>query len=152
MTNDLSTDSDPAALVGTWKLASCFMEDVETGQRSEPWGERPNGFLVLTADRRWVVIQTGTDRPPPHSEADRAAAFQTMLAYSGRYRVDGDRLLIDVDIAWDESWTGSQQVRQYRLDGDALHIIAAPQAYANFGGRVLRGILIWHKDGSAGAV
>lgn len=47
-----------------------------------------------------------------------------MLAYSGI-----------VDIAWDETWTGSEHVRYYRIDCDKLYIESAPQPFANFGGR-----------------
>jgi len=146
MAQDSVTDGVAAALVGTWKLASCFMEDIETKERTEVWGEHPNGYLVLTPDRRWIVIQTSENRPAPETEQDRAAAFQTMLAYSGRYRIEDDKLVIKVDIAWDESWNGTEQARTYRIDGDKLHIEAAPQRYASFGDRVLRGILIWTRD------
>jgi hypothetical protein len=59
---------------------------------------------------------------------DYAAAFRSMLAYSGTYRTEGN---------------GTEQVRYYRIEGDRLHIEAAPQPYANFGGSVMRGILIW---------
>ena len=69
-----------------------------------------------------------------------------MRAYSGRYRTDGDRIVIKVDISWDDSWNGSEQIRQYRLQGDRLHIEAAPRPYANFGGKVMGGILVWMRD------
>jgi hypothetical protein len=137
--------SDPA-LLGTWKLISCFMEDVQTRERTAIWGEYPNGYLVLTADGRWIVVQTAEGRKAPQNDEDRAAAFRSMLAYSGRYRTDGDRIVIKVDISWDESWNGSEQIRQYRLQGDRLHIEAAPQPYANFGGKVMGGILVWMRD------
>lgn len=69
-----------------------------------------------------------------------------MLAYSGRYRADGDKIVITVDVAWDEAWDGTEQVRHFRLDGDELHIEAAPQSYANLGGKVMRGILTWARE------
>ena len=47
----------------------------------------------------------------PKTDEDRAAAFRSMLAYSGI-----------VDIAWDETWTGSEQVRYYRIDCDKLYM------------------------------
>jgi hypothetical protein len=135
-----------ASLVGTWKLVSCFMEDVETKERKLVWGEHPNGFLVLTSEGRWIVVQTAEGRKSPQSDAERADAFRSLLAYSGRYEIIGREIVIKVDLAWDESWNGTEQVRHYRLEGDRLHIEAPPQAYANFGGRVLRGILIWTRD------
>ncbi len=45
------------------------------------------------------------------SLADGSFAFKSMLAYSGSYRTEGAKIIIDVDIAWDESWVGTEQVR-----------------------------------------
>jgi hypothetical protein len=136
-------DSDNESLIGTWKLVSCGMEDVETKEQKPVWGDRPRGYLVLTSEGRWIVVQTAEDRKTPQTDEDRAAAFRSMLAYSGKYRIEGNEIAIDVDIAWDESWIGTKQIRYYRIEGDQLHIEAAPQPYANFGGKVMRGILIW---------
>ena len=139
-----SQTSDPR-LVGAWKLKSCFMEDVETEERKAVWGERPNGTLVLTAAGQWIVVQTSEGRKAPQSDDDRCAAFHSMLAYSGKYRVEGQKILIDVEIAWDESWAGTEQVRFFSIEGGRLHIEAAPQRYANLGDRVMRAVLIWER-------
>jgi len=69
-----------------------------------------------------------------------------MLAYSGLYRVDANKIVIAVDISWDEAWVGTEQVRFFKLEDDRLHIEALPQPYANFGGKVMRGILTWVRD------
>lgn len=134
------------AIVGTWTLVSGLIEDVETGERTAPWGERPNGCLVATPDGRWIVLQTGEGRSPPQSDADHTAAFRSMLAYAGRYRSEGDRVIVDVDMAWDESWNGTEQVRYYRIEGDRLYIESEPQRVATFGGRNIRGILVWTRE------
>jgi hypothetical protein len=134
------------ALNGTWRLVSCFMEDFETKEKVAAWGERPNGYLVLTPEGRWIVVQTAEGRKTPQTDADRADAFTSMLAYSGAFRVQGDQIVINVDIAWDESWVGTKQVRSYRLEDDQLHIEAAPQPYSNFGGKVMRGVLVWKRS------
>jgi hypothetical protein len=122
------------------------MEDVATGERKNAWGEHPNGYLVLTSSGRWIVVQTAQGRKVPKTDEDRTAAFLSMLAYSGRYRTDGHEIVITVDVAWDEGWVDTKQVRFCRLEGDKLHIEAAPQPYANFGDKVMRGILIWEKE------
>ncbi len=137
---------DQQKLIGTWKLISCIMEDVETGEQKPIWGEHPNGYIVLTPSGRWIVVQTAERRDVPKTDEDRSAAFRSMLAYSGRYRAEGDKIIIKVDIAWDESWNGSEQIRFYRIEADRLHIEAAPQPYANFGGRTMRGILTWARE------
>ena len=144
-----STPGGINQLIGTWKLVSAIMEDVETNERKFAWGARPNGVIVLTSTGRWVAVQTAEGRRPPHTDEERAAAFRSMLAYSGYYRTEGGQIIIKVDIAWDESWIGTEQVRNFRIEGDKLHIEAAPQSYANFGGRAMRGILVWQREGFA---
>jgi hypothetical protein len=144
-----STSNGADQLIGTWRLVSAIMEDVETKEHLLTWGSKPNGIIVLTSTSRWIVVQTAEGRKPPHSDEERAAAFRSMLAYSGRYRTEGQQIIISVDIAWDESWSGTEQVRSFRIDGDKLHIEAAPQRYANLGGRVMRGILVWQREDSA---
>jgi hypothetical protein len=135
-----------AKLTGTWKLISAVMEDVDTKEQQLAWGEHPNGYIVLTPTGRWIVVQTAEGRTAPKVDAERSTAFRTMLAYSGKFRVDGNKVIIKVDIAWDESWTGTEQVRFYHIDEDKLYIEAAPQPYANFGGKVMRGILVWARE------
>jgi hypothetical protein len=146
ITRGTAMSDDNESLIGTWKLLSCVMEDVETGNQELAWGERPNGFLVLTPSRRWIVVQTAEQRESPRTDADRSAAFRSMLAYSGTYRTEGDKIVISVDIAWDEAWNGTEQVRSYRLEGDKLHIEAAPQAYPGFGTGIRRAVLVWARD------
>jgi Lipocalin-like domain len=136
------------SLIGTWILVSAIMEDIETRERQHFWGQKPRGRLVITQDR-WIVLQTAEDRKIPLADEDRTAAFKSMIAYSGSFRTEESKIIIKVDIAWDESWIGTEQVRSFRIDGDNLHIDAAPQPYANFGGRVMRGILVWRMEGRA---
>ena len=116
---------DQLPLIGAWKLVSCLMEDVETKERKPLWGDRPNGCIIVTKDGQWTAIQTAEGHKAPKTDEDRAAAFRSMLAYSGKYRIEGNKIIIDVDVAWDETWTGSEQVRYYRIDGDKLFIESA---------------------------
>jgi hypothetical protein len=123
------------------------MEDVATKEKLLAWGENPNGYLVITPAGRWIVIQTAEGRRIARDDNERAAAFRSMLAYSGIYRVDENKITIKVDISWDESWIGTEQVRLFKIAGDKLHVEALPQPYANFGGKIMRGILIWEREG-----
>jgi hypothetical protein len=82
----------------------------------------------------------------PKTDEDRAAAFRSMLAYSGKYRTEGNKIVINVDIAADESWNRTEQARYFKIEGDQLHIEAAPQRYANLGDKLMRAILFWVRD------
>jgi Lipocalin-like domain len=134
------------ALIGTWKLRSCILEDIDTGEQKFVWGVNPNGYIVVSAEGRWIVIQTAEGRRAPVNDEDRGAAFKSLLAYSGKCRTEGSKIVISVDIAADESWNGTEQTRFYSIDGGQLYIEAPPQRYANFGGKVMRGLLTWQRE------
>jgi hypothetical protein len=137
----------PEQIIGVWKLDACYVENLATGERRPYLGDGPQGYLVLTPDRL-TALMTGTARPIPQSDADCAAAFRSMLAYSGRYRIEGDRLTTRVDVSWNEAWTGTDQVRFLRLHGDKLSIETAAQRDANAPGstEMIKAILEWSRS------
>jgi hypothetical protein len=132
-------------LIGTWELRSFLLEDAATGERRAVLGERPSGFLVLTPEGRLISVVTAEHLPSPRSDADRARAFASMLAYSGLYRIEGDRFVAEVDVAWDQDWIGTRQIRFWRIDGDILSIETAPQLASGGDGRAGRGIVTWRR-------
>lgn len=131
-------------LIGTWELRSFVLEDAATGERREVFGRHPKGFLVLTPEGRLISVVTAEHLPWPRSDADRALAYASMLAYSGLYRIEGDRFVTEVDVAWDHDWIGTRQIRYWRLDGDLLSIETAPQLPSG-DGRTGRGIVSWQR-------
>ena len=64
-----------------------------------------------------IGILTGEQRKKPETDEDRVAAFRSMAAYSGIYRVEGDRWVTKVDVSWNESWTGTEQMRFFKGRG-----------------------------------
>jgi hypothetical protein len=49
-----------------------------------------------------------------------------MRRYSGRYTVESDHVVHHVDLSWNEAWSGTDQVRYCRVDGDTLTYTSAP--------------------------
>ena len=133
-------------LTGVWKLTSFVAESVQTKERRNIYGEKPVGYLVITPERFTAVI-TGEGRKPPQTDEDRLFSFRSMFAYTGLYRIEGNRLTTKVDVAWNEAWKGTDQVRFFRLQGDKLFIESAPAPSANYPelGQT-RGILEWERS------
>ena len=94
----------------------------ETKERTQPWGADPNGSLVFGADERMMVLLTAKVREPGNTDEKLAALFRTIVAYTGRYRVEDDRFITKVDASWNEAWTGMEQERVYTLNGDKLEV------------------------------
>ncbi|AUH52047.1 hypothetical protein CXB49_15075 [Chromobacterium sp. ATCC 53434] len=109
-------------LHGSWRLVSFEMELQASKARTQPWGADPNGHLIFGADGRMMVLVTAKAREPGSSDEQQAALFRTVMAYTGRYRLDGDSFIVMVDACWNEAWNGTEQQRFYRLDGDALEV------------------------------
>ncbi|MBE7219439.1 MAG: lipocalin-like domain-containing protein [Caulobacteraceae bacterium] len=123
------------AIVGTWLLRAFVVEDAATGAHHAPFGPAPRGVMTFQPDGRMTVVMTPGARAAPETEAERALAFQQLIAASGRYRLEPpDRFVIVVDVAWFEPWVGSEQVRRYRIDGDRMDIISAPTRLPQPGG------------------
>jgi Lipocalin-like domain len=88
-------------LLGVWKLNGFVVESVETKLRRYPFGQNPKGYVIITADRL-ITVLTGEGRKPPTTDDDWASSFKTMIAYTGQYRIEDDRLITKVDAAWNE--------------------------------------------------
>ena len=136
---------DQKQLVGVWKLRTYEVEFQDTNERTKPFGEHPNGYGIFTPEGRTMAILTAEDRKVPQTDADRALAFTTMVAYTGIYRVEGDHWVTKVDTSWNESWNGTEQIRFFQLDGDELQITSNWRPYPLFDGRVARGLLTWSR-------
>lgn len=130
-------------LIGVWKLQTYVVEFQDTDERKEPFGAHPNGYAIFTAEGRTMVVMHAEGRRPPETEADRAAAFTSTVAYTGTFRVEGDHWITKVDAAWNEAWVGTGQLRFFRVDQDELVITSNWRPYPLFDGRVARGLLTW---------
>ncbi|WP_442782806.1 lipocalin-like domain-containing protein [Collimonas fungivorans] len=112
-------------LDGCWRLVSFDTELQDSKERTQPWGGAPNGHLIFGSDGRMMVFITATAREPGNTDEKLVALFRTLIAYTGRYRIDGDRFITKVDASWNEAWNGSEQERFYKLDGDTLLVFTA---------------------------
>jgi Lipocalin-like domain len=54
------------------------------------------------------------------------------------------KVIHHVDISWNEAWTGTDQVRFFKLDGNILTITTAPNK-SPVDGRDGRTVLVWEK-------
>ena len=110
-------------LLGTWRLKA-YVVTTTAGEGPAPYGQNPTGYLSYSADGRMQVIAAAKDRivpigaaPPDH---ERAALYDTMFAYAGTYSVHGDKVVHHVDVSWNESWTGTEQIRHFEVRGNTL--------------------------------
>jgi hypothetical protein len=133
-------------IVGTWTLVSVVYEDVATKERAPVYGEHPRGIQIATAEGRWLALMTAEGRSIPQTDADRAQALKSMIAYTGRYRVENGQVITKVEAAWNEAWVGGEQVRNVRFEGDRLYIESPPMPHPNINDKTVRVIVMWQRE------
>src|SRR5262249_1450689 len=142
-------------IVGTWNLVSVVYEDQETKGRTPVYGEHPRGRQIATADGLWLALVTAEGRPVPKTDDERAQALRSMIAYTGRYRVEDGKVITKVEAAWNEAWVGADQThfirftchpRYNRLERHLLFIESPPMPHPNQNNKVVRVIVIWDRE------
>ena len=137
---------DREKVLGIWKLVSFEIEYQVSGERKPVYGKNPKGYFIFTSEGRMMTVITGEGRKPAKTDEDRAQLLRTMFAYTGTYRLEADKFITTVDASWNEAWTGTEQVRFYKIDGNRLDIISAWLPDPNDPARPLvRGILTWER-------
>jgi len=136
-------------LVGTWKLVSAS-STTPTGERSEtPYGPSPMGFLTYTEDgrvtclisyggRKLLSVGGGTLK----RQEEQAEAFNTFLAYAGRYTLNGDKVTHSIEISSIQNYVDRDLVRSIKFHGDRIILVTPPTAV---NGKIQTVELIWQR-------
>lgn len=112
-------------LYGTWRLIKFQRTIAATGETIEQYGKEPVGFLNYGRDGRMMTIVVGEGRSSPADPArvtdqKRVNLYKTMFAYAGTFSFDGKTITHQVDASYNQFWTGTDLVRQAKLEGNKL--------------------------------
>ena len=134
--------------IGTWALQSYMAEDLATGEKTELLGAHPGGYISYGPDCRMSAILIEDGRKPPRdfvpTDAERVELYDGFAAYAGTYSIEGDKISHHIDAAWNQLWTGTTQVRQFRIEGKTLYIKTLPARNA-ITGKESSSVLVWLK-------
>jgi hypothetical protein len=130
------------SLVGTYKFITQVRE--VDGVSSEPMGKAPKGYLVLTPTRA-VFFFTAENRKFGTSVAEKAALLDTLVGWSGVYRVEGSKLIIRADASWVENMNGKDHARNWELSGKRLTLTSDPEPWARDLSKTLIVRTVWEK-------
>ena len=107
---------------GAWQLLSYEVEEQANGETFAPMGENPTGYVIFTSEGRLSFMLSAEGRQPGSNAEERSALLSSMIAYTGIYRLEGDRWITHVDVAWNPEWVGTEQTRFFAIDGDLLTV------------------------------
>ena len=112
------------SIVGAYKVTSFTV--VIDGVAKETLG-KAHGYIIFTPSQFTSVITSDKREFGATAEA-RAALWDTVLAYAGPYKTDGDKLIVSVDTSWNESWNGTKQIRMSMSTDRDGHVPVIDQA------------------------
>lgn len=126
------------AIAGAWKLVSYVREDIGTGGVTRPWGEKPQGYLLLLGSGHMSVVITSEGRTPvahddPQHEAKSAKLLSTVTAYAGTYTLEEGSIVFHVEAAWQPNWVGTDQPRRITIRGDEMTLRTQPMRSSTTG-------------------
>ena len=117
--------ASPSFLQGTWVLKQAY-EIKPDGSFAYPYGQTPQGILIVDAHGRYVVEIFGENRAKFPANAatldDYKQAMTTMSVHTGQVEVDtaGGLLIFHVGHNGYAERDGTTQKRPYQLKGDVL--------------------------------
>ena len=114
------------SLVGTYKLVSIKAEI--DGKLRDDRTKPPHGYLIITP-KYYTVFYTLQDRKFGTSDADKAALWESLTAFTGLYRIEGKKIVISPDVSYNEIFNGTQQTRDLEVNGGHLTLSSGPRPY-----------------------
>src|SRR5262245_18791713 len=136
------------SLIGTWKLVEAVSEELATGEKTNIYKGGAVGFITYRADGRMMVVIVDSVREKPKGNVatgpEAEALFRSMAAYAGSYMIKGTQIIHHVDASWNQVWTGTDQIRNYKFDGDRLKLATTPSPNPQTGKMSVR-TLVWEK-------
>ena len=113
--------SERERFIGVWELVDYRIEMAD-GACIQPLGSAPKGQLIYTAEGRMGAHLMHGGEPDP-----AAPPFPNPLTgggYCGRWRLDGNKVYHDAEIATVAGRPGTTQVREWSFDGEDLILVA----------------------------
>ena len=127
---------------GAWKLVSYEVEVQETGETFHPMGQNPTGYVVFTPEQRVWFVLTGEGRKPANTIEGKAALLDTIIAYTGNYRIEDNMWITSVEVAWNPQWVDTEQAREFKVDGDRLQVFTPWRVMPNWPEKVMTSSIV----------
>ena len=118
----LPTSQAADSIVGSWRLVSWVKVETESKSAHNVFGDNPTGMITYTPDGRMSVFIIDPKRKAPAgskaTDAEADELYRTLLAYSGAYSVESNKVTHKIEISWNQSWTGTNQERCIEVKDD----------------------------------
>jgi len=130
------------SVVGTYKLVSNVVE--VDGTPFQPMGKAFRGYLVITPTR-FILFITAENRKFGTSVDEKAALLDSLTAYAGVYRVEGDKFIFTNEVSWVEGSIGKPYEETFKLSGNRLTRTLGPIPFPRDPSKTMIRRDVWEK-------
>jgi hypothetical protein len=124
--------------------------EVETESKSVhvPFGDNPARVITYTPDGRMSLFIIDPTRKPPSgpkaTDAEAVDLYRTIIAYSGAYSIDGNKVTHKIEYSWNQAWTGTNQQSFVEVKDNQL-TIKTPPIISPVSGKESIHTLLWER-------
>jgi hypothetical protein len=149
LTGAYCTTSQAAdSIVGSWRLVSWVEMESESKSAHNVFGDHPTGMITYTPDGRMslFIIDPKRTKPagPKASDSEAAELYRTMIAYSGSYNIEGNKVTHEIELSWNQTWSGTNQQRFVDVKDNRL-TIKTPPIISPVSGKESVHTLVWER-------
>ena len=91
--------------------------------------------MILTAGGYITNYRVADGHQPAKTDAERAQLLRSMAAWTGRYWIEGNRLVVKTYSTWNEEGTGRELPRTFAIEGNRLTLTTVTPKSNFFEGR-----------------
>jgi hypothetical protein len=143
-----TTSQAAESIVGSWRLVSWVEVETESKSVHSVFGDNPTGVITYSSDGRMSVFVIDPKRKPPSgpkaTDAEADELYRTMVAYSGSYSIEGNKVTHKIEVSWNQAWTGTNQQRVIEVKDDQL-TIKTPPIIGPISGKESVSTLVWER-------
>ncbi len=128
----MSTDDMQKGLIGSWRLLSMHLKTSD-GKVSYPFGPDALGYYIFSESGYMSVNIMPVNRPKSTSGdvlrwnvEEKVKAAETYISYSGKYEIQGNKLIVHTEVAFFPNWVGVDQVRILELSENRITLSSPP--------------------------
>jgi Lipocalin-like domain len=93
---------------------------------------KPNGLCHLHARGACLFHPDRRRAENAENVQECADLLNTVVAYIGTYRLEGDEWITKVDVAWNPEWIGTEQKRFFKVEGNRLQVLTPWGVHSNW--------------------
>lgn len=139
--------ADTENFIGSWKLVSFHNIDSDNNV-NYPFGKEAKG-MIYYHDSGHMGVNIMSEGRKNFESGDMFVAtpeeMQTAIryiSYSGKFRVEGDKVIHQIEVSFFPNWVGAEQERFYEFKESQLTLSTRPM---KFGGKKVVSKLLWEK-------